>query len=275
MAKFALEDFLQHTDELATISPAVVELINKINASSTTREEIAKLVSIDEVLYANVFKIVNSAALGLVRRPQTVSEAIDIIGLNGLRNLVFIVAAKKVFVDLDLWYKSVFVAFSSQRIALRAGLNAQQTSDIYIAGLMQSMGALIFKVFYKKFYEEILQIKDTDLRKVREKEIFGISSDELAYEIVKSYGLPENIVNIIDNQSKDWNDPGFRVENAIIKLSTALGDLDKDDIETQSYIDDAINFTMLTKFGIADLNIDTEFLKALHQETNDFVRVKV
>ncbi len=102
------EKYLKHLSDLATISPVAVELISKVEDINVSRDEIAQLVKKDDVLYTNVFKLVNSAALGLPRRVQNILEAINIIGMFQLRSLTFMIAAKKVFVDLDLWYKSVF-----------------------------------------------------------------------------------------------------------------------------------------------------------------------
>jgi len=271
MPTYSLQDFLKHTSELATISPAAVELINKINLPSTRRDEIAKLVSTDEILFANIFKYTNSAALGLVRRPQTVIEAIDILGLNEIRNLVFAVAAKKVFVDLDLWHQSVFTAFTAQEFAKKIGLKQDDISNIYIAGLMRSMGTLIFKMFYKDDYSKVKDIKDRKERSDSERKIFGISNYDLAYEIVKDYGLPEAIVEIIKNQGDGWESDKFGQKNAMIDLAVSLSELSKGDLEDQDLIKEAMNSEMLTKFELNSLTVDTEFLKEIHERTDNFV----
>ena len=62
MATYQLADFLKHVSELSTISPVAVELINKISLPNTTRKDVADLVAKDEILYANIFKFVHSAA---------------------------------------------------------------------------------------------------------------------------------------------------------------------------------------------------------------------
>ena len=273
MATYSLQDFLKHTEDLATISPAAVELINKINLPSTRRDEIARLVSTDEILLANIFKCTNSAAFNLVRRPKDVAEAIDILGINEIRNLVFAVAAKKVFVDLDLWYQSMFIALTAQRMAQESHLDANKTSNIYIAGLMQSMGTLIFKMFYKKEYSEIAAIQQHRSRELAEEETFGISSTTLAYEIVKDYGLPESIVEVIKTQGCDWESSDFKPENALIDLAISLSEIKKDDLHDQEGIDKVIDSKMLSKFELADLTINPEFLEKLHEETNNFVSV--
>lgn len=271
MPTYSLQDFLKHTSELATISPAAVELINKINLPSTRRDEIAKLVSSDEILFANIFKYTNSAALGLVRRPQTVIEAIDIIGLNEIRNLVFAVAAKKVFVDLDLWHQSVFTAFAAQDFAIKLKLKHEDISNIYIAGLMRSMGTLVFKMFYKDDYSKVKDIKNRKDRSEAEKKIFGIDNSMLAYEIVKDYGLPEAIVEIIKNQGNDWDSDSFDQRNAMIDLAISLSEIDKEDLEDQDIIDEAVNTEIMKKFELTDLVIDTAFLKEIHERTDNFV----
>ena len=155
MATFQLEDFLKHVSELSTISPVAVELINKINLPNTTRKDIAGLVAKDEILYANIFKYVNSAAFPSARRPQNIGQAVDLMGTNEVRNLVFAIAARKAFVDLDLWFRSVFTAFAAQKFARIKEYSQDEVSNIYILGLMQSLGEQIFTIFYKQEYDAI------------------------------------------------------------------------------------------------------------------------
>jgi HD-like signal output (HDOD) protein len=259
---------------LATISPVAVELISKVEDINVSRDEIAQLVKKDDVLYTNVFKLVNSAALGLPRRVQNILEAINIIGMFQLRSLTFMIAAKKVFVDLDLWYKSVFLAFSAEKIAQELGLNQNFQSDVYISGLMMSSGQLIFKMFYRDQYKDIDAILNYQERLKAEKAIFGISSIELSCEIIKNYGLPETIYSILSKQDLDWQDEEFGLANAILKLACILAELDSknmDQFELKRTIGDLLDPDLLKKFQMSELRLDTDFLAQLHEGTATFV----
>ncbi len=46
-------------------------------------------------------------------------------------------------------------------------------------------------------------------QKQAEKSIFGISSIELSFEIIKNYILPETIYSILSKQDLEWQDEEF------------------------------------------------------------------
>jgi|GEM_PF-2455351 len=268
------EKYLKHLSDLATISPVAVELISKVEDINVSRGEIALLVKKDDVLYTNVFKLVNSAALGLPRRVQNILEAINVIGMFQLRSLTFMIAAKKVFVDLELWYKSVFLAYTAERIALELGLNQNFQSDVYISGLMMSSGQLIFKMFYRDKYAGIDQILNYQERLKAEKKIFGISSIELSCEIIKSYGLPETIYSILSKQFLDWQDEEFSLANAVLELARILAEIDSkdmDEFELRRAVRALLDPEMLKKFQMTDLRLDPDFVAQLYEGTAAFV----
>lgn len=245
--ELTLESYIKKSEELSTISPIAVELINKVNDFNVSREEIAGLIAKDDVIYANVFKYVNSAAVAVVRRPKDILEALEIIGMFEVSNLVFLVAAKKAFVDLELWHRSVFMAICSERIAKELNIGSAKASDCYISGLMYSLGELVFKNFYKDKYENA---KD-DLKKE-----FGCSSIELTYEIVKNYGLPENIESIFKTQVLGAESTEFTQMNAILEISKEFSAIDEDDITEPGFAVNQIDQDLLEKFKI-DRNIFT------------------
>ena len=274
MSQKQAEKYLKHLSDLATISPVAVELISKVEDINVSRDEIALLVKKDDVLYTNVFKLVNSAALGLSRRVQNILEAINVIGMFQLRSLTFMIAAKKVFVDLELWYKSVFLAYSAERIALELGLSQNFQSDVYISGLMMSSGQLIFKMFYRDKYKDIDKILNYQERLKAEKKIFGISSIELSCEIIKNYGLPETIYSILSKQDLDWDDEEFGLANAVLELARILAEIDSkdmDEFELRRAIRALLDPEMLKKFQMSDLRLDTDFVAQLHEGTAAFV----
>ena len=274
MPQEQIEKYLKHLADLATISPVAVELISKVEDINVSREAIAQLVKKDDVLYTNVFKLVNSAALALPRRVQNILEAVNIIGMFQLRNLTFMIAAKKVFVDLELWYKSVFLAYTAEKIARALGLSQNVQSDVYISGLMMSSGQVIFKTFYKDQYKGIDKILHFQDRLEKEKEIFQISSIDLSCEIIKTNGLPQSIFSILNRQSLDWHDEEFTLENAILELSRILAEIDSkylDEYDLNRAIYELLDPEMLKKFGMTKIKLDTEFMSQLHEGTASFV----
>lgn len=276
MAVRTIDEYLSKTSELATISPAAVELINKISLPSTTRQEVADLVSKDEVLFTNVFKLVNSPILALKRRPQNLPEAIDVLGTNSIRNLVFGVACKKTFADLSLWYRSVFVAFTTQKLAEKFKLEQDAASDVYIAGLMHAMGELIFKMFYPADYENVIDITGYRERQKQEKEIFSFTGIELSAKIAEQNGLPDSISKILSGHAcESYEDDNFTKCNLLLELAIKLSEIDKEEPEYEDIRAIFTNFTELglfDKFGLKVFDLTITDFNELHEEADAFVK---
>lgn len=251
------ENFLKKLDDLATISPIAVELINKLGDINTTRDEIVKLTESDEVIYANLFKYIKSATLSLAKPPVNTQQAIEVLGQHGLRDLIFVVTAKKVFLNLDLWQKSLLAAFLAKTIAERHDYDPRYVSDIYIAVLMCNFGQMIFKTFYQEKYSEINQESTyADLLK-EEKRIFGITSIELSCEIARVYQMPSAVLRLIASQRLSLSDENFSQVNAIIY--TALSLVHDECLDFQD-IEEAIDFNLLDKHKLNILEFDSRLL---------------
>ncbi len=252
------EKFLEKLDNLATISPVAVELIHKLADLNTSREEIVRLTESDEVIYANLFKYIQSASFTLPSYPSNTQQAIEILGQYGLRNLIFMITARGIFLNLALWQRSLLIALLSKLIAERLGYDPAHASNVYISALMSNFGQMIFKTFYSQEYSKIPEeISYSDLL-IEEKKTFGINSLELSYEIAKAYKMPSTIIDLISSQRLAFNDSKFLQENAIIYAAQSLINnecLDYNDIE------ETLDKDLFKLYGLEAIQIDPDLLK--------------
>lgn len=260
---------LKEVDCLSNLSPVLIEILNILDSPHTTVEEISRLVCLDKVLYANVFKYVSSAAFAMRKAPQTIEEAINYLGLYGLRDLIFILAARKMFISNSHWQSSVFIAFCAKRLAQKLGLKPNEVSNIYIAALMYDMGAYVLSTRHKQVYEKVLASENLFERFVLEDRIFGTNSIQLSYEILSSYDFPKPILNIIQAQSHYYDHQDYKLANAIIDLATQLGSVDAPD---ERDLLDIFSSEAVVKFGLASTNIDTRFIHKLNSEIVEFTQ---
>ncbi len=268
MSKFTLEEINSRVEEMPSISSIAIDLIKLIDNPRCTREDVRKLVSLDEVLYAQIFKYSNSVALGGARGQITnLDRAIDVIGLNELKNVAFTAAARAMFKDKDLWRQSVFLASTSQFFAKHLDLSRNLQDDIYIAGLLNTFGVLVFKTFYEAEYKQFQSIQNYHERLEKEKEHFGINNLELAYLALRSCGLPENILDMIYSQQFYGSDK-FARHNAIVEIARRLSEL-----KTHSAVDemkvlsqDTQLAEMMNNFGLGSILVDKQLLEKMNEQ---------
>lgn len=258
---------LKELDTFNNLSPAAIELINKIDKPDTNIQEIIELVYLDRVLYASILKYSQSAALGLRRSPTTIEEAIPYLGLYGLRDLIYIINSKNIFKNLDSWYRSIFTAFCTKKLSQKLELNQKLSSDNYIAALLFDMGSNLLASRFSKEYQRINLIEKLNERYRIETLKFGIASSDISYELLANYNLSNSILEIIKTQSLD-EESEYKQTNALIDLSYQLSFLELID---EKDLEEILDSPICKKFKLNHLNICSKSIRKLHIDVKEFI----
>ncbi len=227
---------INELDALSVLSPVAIEVFNILDRPQTSIAEIAELILLDQVLYANIMKYTNSAAFAVRRNINTLEESLNYLGLYGLRDLIFFIAARKIFFCPDNWYTNVFRAFCAKKLAQRMGLQLNEVSNIYIAALMYDFGGV-----------------------------------DLSYQILSNYNLPKTILNIIKTQSLHWEDTNYQLANSIIEMANQLAFLEfVDDYD----IDELMTQPNYIKFNLKQIELNASQVRKLHHDIKDLIAEK-
>jgi len=171
------------------------------------RAELARVLSLDEVMTALFLRMVNSAYYGLARRITSLDEAIGYLGYENTKAVLFAVSTRQIFYLgapcylLDrhaLWRHSVAVAAGSVWIARRRDIAA--LSEVYVAGLLHDVGKLVMDAMAghePPWVEE--EDGDGDERSwvEVERQTVGYDHAELGALAVESWRLPQRVVEAV------------------------------------------------------------------------------
>lgn len=267
MSIVSLDEITQKAADLPVISPAIIEIINIIDDPTVPIADIVSLVEVDEVLCADIFRFANSATFGSRRKVTTLNDAIMLIGLMELKQIAFLIAAKKVISDNDLWYHSVFVATAAKEIAKKLNKSHVYVEQLYMAGLMHAFGALVFNLFYKKEYGEVKKLDCKQKRLIQEKETFGIDHVDLNYHILKTWGLPSKVLEIIRNHQKNDNED-YSEQNLLIELADKL---EKFEYADESDLELLVDPVELERYGLEKLRLTPKMVKDFHKKAQELI----
>jgi len=125
---------------LPSVALELAELTKKPNASY---DEVVSVLQNDPLLVASVMKIAQSSLFG--GRLQSLQNAVQRLGINTLRDIVWQVAAGVRLFSVQsyapimqrLRMHSIFTAYAARMIATRAGLAAEHS---FLCGLLHDMG---------------------------------------------------------------------------------------------------------------------------------------
>ncbi|MFV0421747.1 HDOD domain-containing protein [Oleidesulfovibrio sp.] len=184
---------------LPTLPDALEEVSRLVDDPNSSSEQIAKVISYDQVLSAKVLKMVNSPIYGFPGRISSVQHALVLLGFNVIRGLII---STSVFDDMNktmvgLWDHSVGCALASGEIARILGL--KDPEEYAVAGLLHDLGKVVTAVQLpeaKKSIDALVQAEDLTYLEA-EKRILGFSHDRVNLWLGKHWNLPPNISEAI------------------------------------------------------------------------------
>lgn len=140
-----LESLLDQPNKLPTIPKVTQQLIASFAREDVALGEIARLLATDPALSAKLLRLANSAYFHVSRTIATVDDAVRMLGLVMVRNLVLgnsMVAAFRHTPGLDLpqfWRYNLYTVGAARWLAGAAGANADLA---FTVGLMHGIGQL-------------------------------------------------------------------------------------------------------------------------------------
>lgn len=205
MNKEALLETVLASEELPTLPTVASKLISLTSKEDTTLTDIANLVSKDMSLSSKILKLSNSAFYSFPQQIGSINQAVSILGINAVRSLVLSFSflnmkegkRKSRFDFVKFWKRSLATAVASKLILDRVA--DADTEEIFISGLLQNLGELIFARTFPEKYDEVLaQTEDGSRETVEvEKEIFGSDHSYIGYEVAKNWGFPPSLLQPI------------------------------------------------------------------------------
>ncbi len=237
---FKIQDCLRNPRIAAEVGdanqlPSLPKIYQELNAAiadeNTSTQYIAEIFAGDMVLSAKLLQLVNSPYFGLNRVVSSLTDAINLIGLKKLNNLVLSVHVKTAFPVSKpeterymqyLWQDAARVAELARLIALSEKQQEDRPDQAYLGGLLHNMGLLIFlSRGGDKLNALMEQVKNTDTPVVElETAIFGFTRSEAAAYILSLWKIPPRIIEAILLQNMP-NDTDYDGVNALTAVHVA------------------------------------------------------
>jgi len=214
---------LKKLEGLPTLPPIVQRLNLMIEDEKTSIHQIANLIEKDQVITSKILRLANSAFYGFPKKVSTVQNALILLGINVVKVLIITSSIFEIIYkeDVGLWEHSIGVAACSKILAEKVGLKEPQ--EVATAGLLHDLGRIIQKVSFKEEYEKILELTKNGKDPLQaEKEILGIDHAEMGSFIMKTWNLPDRLVEAVDAHHEFEKAKEFKKEAAVVHLSDIL-----------------------------------------------------
>jgi putative nucleotidyltransferase with HDIG domain len=185
--------------------PENIVMIQKlINDPKSEMADIARQISMDPAMTADLLKIVNSAQFMLSKKVDSISEAVKMVGIRGIKNLLYSYGTQKILGDDTtdkriLWDHSYKTAFYAYNLAKNFRKDRNLLDDVYVGGILHDMGKIIFANVHPDLLNKI---KTFCMEKGIPASTFedlsaGLNHAEIGALIAEKWNFPDNLVSAI------------------------------------------------------------------------------
>jgi len=199
------EAYLNGIDNLPALPEIAHKIVSLADEDAPNVNEVADLIQQDPAITVSILKIINSGYYTLRREVTNIRQAVVLLGLQQIRNLVVTMVTVNHFSDrpgariklADFWDHSLSVATIAQALGPKFGM--EDKGDLYLCGLLHDVGKLIIQLYYpldmlqivRKIDEEHIGMYDA------ERAVLGFSHAELGQRLLKKWRFPEKFQDAV------------------------------------------------------------------------------
>jgi putative nucleotidyltransferase with HDIG domain len=184
---------------------AAVRLLALIDDPDMSVSQIEDILKHDAGLTANILKLANSAYFGIPSKVGSVRQAVLILGLKRLIQMVIASCVSAIMdkpvpgYDLppgELWRHSIAVSVAAEGLVKELNIGAKE--EIFTAALLHDVGKLILGSFVQDDFAKIEAALKQDVSfEAAEDMVLGTNHADMGARILTQWSLPSDIVNAV------------------------------------------------------------------------------
>ena len=206
----AVVAFVEQVKQLPLFTSTAMQLMKSVDDEDASADDLARLISCDVGLVAQLLRIVNSPYYGLPKPCATVMAAISVLGLDAVRRGVMASITQRPLMAYlhdtkavqAFWRHQMLCAAIARHIAVQQGLDGEAA---YMAGLMHEIGRLVILIKHPHLTDALLGVERDDDHFTAEDERahFGFDHAEIGAALLARWGMPPAIVKAVDDHEQE------------------------------------------------------------------------
>lgn len=277
--KAEIEEKLKNIDRLPSFPKVVHKVLSMIRSPDIEFKEIANEIVKDPGLTSDIIRLSNSAYYHPTREIRSIEEGIKILGLNTLKEIILIAAARGILkqpIDgyklesKEMWEHSIIVGFLSAKISEDLK-NLEVPKDVaFTAGLMHDCGKIVLASTFKKaiHYINLEYQKNPEISFISlEKKFIGYSHNEIGAFLLKNWNFPEDLIDAVQYLYEPEKSKKNPLLTSIIHISNWIA------ISAGIGIDAMGMNENLSSFALQKLNLKESNLKAYYESLPEYLEI--
>jgi putative nucleotidyltransferase with HDIG domain len=214
-------ELIDGISELTPMPRVASQILALVEDPKASMAGVAELVLFDPSLTTTVLKTCNAAYFGLPRRVDSVHDAINLLGLDKIVDIVLLKSSAANLTrpqmgyglhEGELWRQAVASALIAK--ALAGKINGACKHLVFTAALLKDIGKVILDRFVAGSIEKINQLVVDSGYSFREaeKKVIGVDHAELSGLMARKWQFSDRLVSIIANHH--LAEPSARADQA-------------------------------------------------------------
>lgn len=198
------------TSQLKTIPsrPTLyAQIVQELESEEPSIQRVGAIIANDVGMTAKILHMVNSAFFGLRRHVSNPTHAVNLLGLDTVKNLVLSIQVFSSFDAKDtggfsidkLWRHSMRTARFARGICKSLEASETVTDDAFGAGMLHDVGKVILATNLPNEYQQVLAFADAEGVSDEEAEhhVLGADHAQVGAHLLGLWGLPDPFVEAV------------------------------------------------------------------------------
>ena len=211
--------------------PAVANrILSLVDNEDVGSNQVGEIIKLDPTFTAEILRVANSALFGVRREITSVTQAVNLLGLDRVKAMATLVAVNSMVKKVlriealrRIWLHSLVTAILAEECA-KVSRTAVDTA--YTTGLLHNLGVLGLMAAYPEEYTRMLDVSvefGFDLLKT-ERDLFEIDHCAAGAYLAQEWNFPDEIAAAIATHHEE-PEPGPVTLYSIVQISWRLADV--------------------------------------------------
>jgi putative nucleotidyltransferase with HDIG domain len=224
---------IEMINELVTIPRIIAEIMEELDKEEAVTHKVIKMVESDASLTTSILRVANSPFYGMRRQIDTVANAITLLGLSEVSNLLImfymkqrlhVLSAKQEHTLERLWNHSVSTAVLATLVAREYHMPTQGRE--FTAGLLHDLGKIVLAQYFAPELARAEQhVSASGLSDVQvEAELIGIAHSDIGGLLALRWNLPRDYVNVMELHHASAPTSGNQLLVAVVRFADLVAE---------------------------------------------------
>lgn len=226
----APQELVKGIAKLASLPEVCIRVNEMVDDPRSSAAEIAKVISRDTALTAQLLRMANSAFYNFPSQVNTISRAVIVVGERELRYLVLALSAVRAFSSIPVelinmasfWRHSVYCGVVARLVASHC--HVLHSERLFVAGLLHDVGMLV--MMNRAPDEEKIALERSEAGEFSlaeaESDLFGFNHADVGLALMQQWNLPAPLCETVACHHAVGKAEEARLDAAIVHIADVI-----------------------------------------------------